>query len=166
MKQNFYVFLDIDGVLWDWNYIKSNNIQNFGTIKSFNPESVYALNFLMNKLKENFNPILVVSSTWRNDMFATIKVLKENGVELNLKTLSKTPISSNPELRGLEILKYLDVQENKENFVIIDDEMFDYKSHFNENRIIKTDIFKAGLNIKQVKTFLSNNKIIFQENNQ
>ena len=166
MKENFYVFLDIDGVLWDWDYLISNNIKTTGTIKTFNPESVKSLNFLLTKLKDNFNPILVISSTWRNDMFETIKVLKENEVELNLKNLSKTPISKTPELRGLEILKYLDSQENKENFVIIDDEMFDFKNHFKENRIIKTDIFKAGLNIKQVKTFLTKNNIIFQENNQ
>ena len=50
MRENFYIFLDIDGVMYDWDYMKKNNIHNFGVVNTFSPESVEALNYLMEKL--------------------------------------------------------------------------------------------------------------------
>lgn len=159
MKENFYIFLDIDGVMYDWEYMKKNNIRSFGRVKTFSPDSVEALNYLMQTLNNNYNTELVISSTWRRDMPDTVRTLRQNGVEMNLRKVFSTPIFADSEKRGEEILSYLNGKNNASNYVIIDDEMFDYEKHFNSSRIIKTNIFSGGLNKEMVSTFLKSNNI-------
>lgn len=155
--ENFYIFLDIDGVMYDWNYLINNNIKNAGIIKTFNPESVKALNYLIEKLSFNYNVSLVISSTWRKDMGETVRTLIKNGLKTNLRKIFNTPITYHPNFRGLEILQFLENKKDNHNFVIIDDEMFDYLKHFKKEKIIKTDIFKGSLNMEMVENFLKNN---------
>ena len=68
-RENFYLFLDVDGVLWDWKWriemIKEGKIKKGGLITNFNPKSVHALNTLIEYLNENYNCKIVISSTWR-----------------------------------------------------------------------------------------------------
>ena len=56
-KENFYIFLDIDGVLWDWNWRK-NEFKNGNSkqmlANKFNPESIAAINFLR-EIRDKFN---------------------------------------------------------------------------------------------------------------
>ena len=75
--KNYYIFLDIDGVLWDWEYIKYitiNQTKHHKIIQDFNPKSINTLNHLINTMrKQKYNVTLVISSTWRNNMHFTIK---------------------------------------------------------------------------------------------
>ena len=156
-KENFYVFLDIDGVLWDWEWRKSQ-IEK-GSKKEFfweqfNPESMSALNHLLRTLGKKYNCFLVISSTWRQDMNITNKLLRLNGLKFD-KPLLATPISSDPSRRGEEILRFFGTNRTQ-NFVIIDDESFDFHKYFSSDKIIKTNIFSHSLNRQDVSKYLKN----------
>ena len=121
-------------------------------INKFKPESMSALNYLIYKLSENYDVRIVISSTWRHNLPFAIKTLKENGLMYD-KVIESTPISD-PAKRGEQILEFL---QDKQNYkmVIIDDEMFDFKKHFNMNNIIKTEMFHSALSLKDVRNFLN-----------
>lgn len=167
-KENFYIFFDIDGVLWDWKWrrqaIENGKIKSKYDIIEFNSESVSVLNYLVERLSENYSPRLVLSSTWRQDLKRAKSVLEENGLKLEHELLS-TPIFSQPQKRGEEILRFL--KENpKGDFVIIDDESFDYIKHFSADKIIKTSISDSSLTKKDILDWIDKNNSLFldQEN--
>ena len=161
MKKKFYVFLDIDGVLYDWNYIKSLGPEHWGgVIVDFDPKSIEALNYLIAQLKKEYDVELVISSTWRSNMERTIQILINHGLKTEDLFISRTRNSTNPRYRGREIMDYLENKRDKENYVIIDDETFDFKEYFHDTRIIKTDIFISGLKREMVDIFLKNNNLI------
>ena len=160
MKENFYVFLDIDGVLWDEQFInkliksgvrskKDDSISNY-----FKPSSINALNFLICTLNQNFEVILVISSNKRLNMQETISQLKNNGLT-KVNKIDRTPISleSFDMDRGLEIKNYLINKPNNQNHCVIDDEINDITPYIKKENIIKTSDQKA-LHQKQVETFL------------
>ena len=155
--KNFYIFLDIDGVLYDWDFIikqtDAKKIKRGGLIETFKPESIEALNYLIEQLGKRYNVQLVISSTWRLDLQYCEKVLKENGLRFD-KAIERTPIYE-PKLRGNQILDYLVDKENYK-FVIIDDEMFNFKEFFTKDKIIKTEMLNGALSIKHIKKFLNN----------
>lgn len=159
MKQNFYIFLDIDGVLNDWKYLKyyldNHPEEKGGVITRFNPMSMFALNYLIEKLEKDYNVCLVIISTWRSNMVETVKTLKNQNLKYN-KQIDALGFYFNSYQRGKEILKYLENKNDKTNFVIIDDEDFDYKNNISKNKIIKTNFFDNSLNLKQVINFLKN----------
>ena len=138
MRDNFYVFLDIDGVMFDWKYRLSSGKKLGGIIKDFNPESVKALNFLCRTLGEQFNTSVVITSTWKQHWDSMLEVFDANGIDLSGVSLSKTTTRDNPSFRGREIVEYLGESYQDANFVIIDDEMFDYKKYFQRTDIIRT----------------------------
>ena len=111
MKQNFYVFLDIDGVLNDWKYLQyyfdKNPDEKGGTITRFNPTSIFALNYLIEKLEQDYNVTLVISSTWRSNMVETVKILKEQNLKYD-KQIENIGFNYKQNYRGKEILKYLE----------------------------------------------------------
>ena len=82
----------------------------------------------------------------------TIKTLKSNGLKYN-KNIEATPIWD-PSKRGEQILDYLK-DKNNYNFVIIDDESFDFKKYFSNDLIIKTEMYHSALSLNQVENFLS-----------
>ena len=123
MKKKFYVFLDIDGVLYDWNYIKSLGPEHWGgVIVDFDPKSIEALNYLIAQLKKEYDVELVISSTWRSNMERTMQILINHGLKTEDLFISRTRNSTNPRYRGREIMDYLENKRDKENYVIIDDE--------------------------------------------
>lgn len=153
--KNFYLFLDIDGVLYDWDYIiaevNAGRMKRGAFIRKFKPESMNALNYLIEELQKRYFVQLVISSTWRGNLEFTTKTLKENGLQYNLD-LHATPITD-PIERGKQILMYLSDKTNYD-FLIIDDENFDFNKYFNPNKIIKTEMFHNALSLKQVKRYL------------
>ena len=155
--KNFYIFLDIDGVLYDWGYIiaetDAGRREKGGLIDKFKPESIYALNLLINELQKDYNVGLVISSSWRSNLPFTIQTLKDNGLIYN-KKIERTPIY-NPSKRGEQILDYLADKTNYD-FVIIDDEMFDFEKFFEKDKIIKCEAFNSALSVKMVDDFLKN----------
>ena len=50
-ENSIVIFLDIDGVLWDWAFVKEQiacgKQKMGGSIKNFNPQSICALNYLI-----------------------------------------------------------------------------------------------------------------------
>ncbi len=157
--ERFYIFLDIDGVLYDMpfliNSVKQGQIS--GLHKKFKPESMQALNTLIKVLNQCYNVELVISSTWRANLEKTIKTLYENGLEY-ASQIQRTELKLNPFNRGIEIKNYLKDKPNNNNFVILDDEWFDFKKHFDIKNIIKTSMWKGSLSCMQVNNFLKNSE--------
>ena len=158
--KKFFIFLDIDGVLWDWPYMKKEidegRIRRGGIIQHLKPESIEALNYLIKELEANYEVNLVISSTWRYNMNKTIEILKRSGLKYE-KEITKTEI--NFEARGIQIKEYLKDKDNYE-FVIIDDELHDFKLHFDKDRIIKTDVMKGALSKEMINKYLNKKKSV------
>ena len=154
--KKFFIFLDIDGVMYDWNYIKAEvDGGNFGAreLKQFKPESIEALNFLMDTMRETHKVQLVISSTWRD---SAIVPLYKNGAHLKGAVYS-TPVLGDPAHRGVEIISFLEkwnLKEDEYDFVIIDDESFDFKTYFTDDQIIKPNIFSGALSLDMVKKYM------------
>jgi hypothetical protein len=154
MSKKFYIFLDIDGVMFDWDYILSKPKKG-GLIQDFNPESVKALNKLMSDLSTEYRPELVITSTWRSDMFAVYRAFRDNGVAMSRNIhITSTRLGGDPRYRGKEILDYMGGTTEDRNFVIIDDESFDFDKYFDKSSIIKTEMFHGSLNTKMVDNYL------------
>lgn len=165
-KNKFYIFLDIDGVLWDWNYLKqveskANTIVRADSV--LNPKSVQALNSLIGILERGYDTRLVVSSSWRN-----IKAKRERnyllydfGLKYD-KPIDHTILREDmerPFTRGEEIQEYLDshkISSVDGNYVIIDDEMDHLKSFQNIGKVIETSM-SQGLNSDHIYRFLKDN---------
>lgn len=149
--KDFYIFLDIDGVMWDWDFAKSH-YKSFPIKKfnEFNPQSIQALNMLILSLEKQFGVQLVISSTRRNNLFELEQVFKQNKIAYH-KPLQATPFLGSK--RGKEILEFLKGATNQTQFCIIDDETSDMPQ-FHKDRIIKTEIFHASLKPEQVSKFL------------
>lgn len=154
MKEIFYVFLDTDGVLWDWKWrlsaLQSKTISQKLTL-DFNPESINALNFLLSGLEKVYDVMLVISSVHRSNMARLAHQLKNQGLTYQ-KEIDKTPVLHTD--RGLEILNYLQNKSYTKNFLIIDDEIKDIIPYFSIDNIIKTDINSHSLSVSDIENFL------------
>ena len=159
--KNYYIFLDIDGVLWDWSYIKQTTKQKQNKIiQDFNPKSIDALNYLIKNLqKQKYNVTLVISSTWRNNIHFTIKTLYENGLDFNGLNVDITNPDKNDIHRGKLIKEYLQDKSNYD-YIVIDDEMFDYKEENLTSHLIKTNIYNNSLNKEHIEKYFKKDRTI------
>lgn len=164
MKENFYIFLDIDGVMFDWDFIQSCG-ENFKVIETLSPESCEALNYLIQKLSYSYQPKLVISSSWRRNMEHTVNILRKHNIKIDINNIYKTDFSyETMHQRGKEILSFLQKENCKtNNYVIIDDDMFDFEKYFSSDRIIKTDVHKESLRKHMIDNFLKINNISTEE---
>lgn len=111
------IFLDVDGVLNSDEYIKGtikSNIQ--GIEKHVDVEKIK----LLRQAIDQTNAKVVLTSSWRLTKMAQelIKLLITYGIYAD-----STPYIRNE--RGLEIKQWLADNQNVEDFVILDDEIFD-----------------------------------------
>jgi hypothetical protein len=163
MKESFYIFLDIDGVLAGHDYIKkltdSGQRAKGGLIKELDPECIDALNFFIFYLSKKYEVDLVISSTWRSDLEDTIEILKFHGLKYD-KEITRTGVIDF--IRGLEVLDYLKNKKNNNNYVVIDDDSFDIAPYIPHSKIIKTSLHKP-LSIKHVKQHLKELNILTTE---
>ena len=108
--KKFYLFLDIDGVLWDWAYLKKEiaegRIKKGGIAGNFKPESINSLNYLIRRLSEKYDVKLVISSSWRK--LRVWILIEEYLINKGLPIIDVTSRLNN---RGEEI------RENFEEFV-------------------------------------------------
>ncbi len=81
-------------------------------------------------------------------MEKTIKILRKNNINYNGKILA-TPISKDPRNRGDEIYNIIKKDKVK-NFVIIDDESFNFNKYFEQKNIIKTNLTSGSLTMDDV----------------
>ena len=163
--KKFFIFLDIDGVMYDWDYIKAEvdggNLNARG-LKQFKPESIEALNLLMDTMRETHKVQLVISSTWRDN---AIIPLYQNGAHLK-GAIHSTPVLGDPAHRGLEIISYLDklnLKDDDYELLIIDDESFDFKTYFTDDQIIKTEMFHGALSVDMIKNYLNKKGYLKEE---
>lgn len=154
MDKRFFIFLDIDGVMFDWDYILTKPKKG-GVINDFNPESVKALNKLVSELGKVYRPEIVITSAWRKDMFAVYKAFRDNGVTMSRSVhITSTKLWTDSSYRGRDILDYLGGTTKDKNFVIIDDENFDFDKYFDKSSIIKTNLMHGSLNTDMVDNYL------------
>ena len=158
-KQPFYIFLDFDGVLNDFE--GTDNIFKFGGLfvnendkRTFNPYSIEALNYLIETLQQEYECKLVLSTTWRHFFDKAKHILKNNGLEY-LGTIGKTPYMFLKK-RAYEIMEYLQVKNENENFVVIDDKQH-LPKFFKGKNGIKTNILNGALNMSTVLNYLDIN---------
>ena len=118
------VFLDFDGVVetiyWEksedgtWSY----NVHKYGHEELNNKQAIGWLNELYNKIPYQ----VVVTSTWRYNM--TVEQLQElltkSGFNPAIKVIGKTPKLF--QQRGLEIQQWIDENDFKGKFIIVDDD--------------------------------------------
>lgn len=170
MKRDFYVFLDIDGVLWDWKWRKEQiNLglikKPFSIITNFKPESMQALNYLIENLNARYNCKLVISSSWRYMLERAKQTLIKNGLTYDqeiLATDTNTPLYG----REFQILRFLKSRDEKCKYLIIDDTMFGYDNHFCPQKVIRTNIFNNSLNMTQVISWLKVHNLYKEKSNE
>ncbi len=111
------IFLDVDGVLNSDEYFdKIKNLNIDGIQSEIDVEKIKLLNIAINETMAK----VVLTSSWRYTRNAQElrKLLLEYGIFTD-----STPFIQNE--RGLEIKQYLSEHPDVEDFVIIDDEIFD-----------------------------------------
>ncbi len=111
------IFLDIDGVLNSDEYFdKIKNLNIVGIQSEIDIEKIKMLNMVINETMAK----VVLTSSWRYTRNAQElkKLLLEYGIPAD-----STPFIQNE--RGLEIKQYLLEHPDVEDFVIVDDEVFD-----------------------------------------
>lgn len=111
------IFLDVDGVLNSDEYFdKIKNLNIDGIQSEIDVEKIKLLNIAINETMAK----IVLTSSWRYTRNAQElrKLLSEYGISTD-----STPFIQNE--RGLEIKQYLSEHPDVEDFVIIDDEIFD-----------------------------------------
>jgi len=98
---NFYIFLDIDGVLNHYNWFKKvflHRLNKKGYSKYICPKNIENLNMLIHFLESKlFVPKIVISSTWRiipNNYEMCKKLLLKYGLDYN-EDFDKTCIKYN-----------------------------------------------------------------------
>lgn len=164
--KNFYIFLDFDGTMNDIEHlIKLSKLGVARITKVFKPESISALNFLIENLSKNYDVNIVITSSWRVNMPEAISRMKDNSIKLDLvKNIDKTDFVCDQydrSLRDKEIKKFLREHYESENYVVIDDEA----GRFNlpVTNIIETNLNNAALNMTMVKHWLENFKKLTEE---
>ena len=136
MNKICYIFLDIDGVLNDINYImkcyeRHNKPMHMNHVP-FNPKSLNVLMELCQSIEKNgYEVRIILSSTWRLHEIDT-EIVKARIAEYGLSLYGKTSYISGD--RGKEIQDYLKDKENYK-FIILDDDKFDIENIYPNNLI-------------------------------
>lgn len=177
MQEKFYVFLDIDGTLWDY----KNLAKRGKVVVGLNPESVQAVYALMDSLEQKYEAELVITSRRRVDWWSCLKFLKEQGFDIFRYNLHRTHLVNWKKPRGVKIAEYmyndkigksfeepkvfprlfegfLAKRENKKmksNFVVIDDDLKPLKNYVLPENIIKTNVKNKSLDLEMVESFLN-----------
>lgn len=181
MKERFYVFLDIDGTLWDYESLKTKR----KAFESLNPESISALEVLLESIKNQYNLDLVITSRRRLDWWDCMDFLEFNGFDVYDYYPNRTQIERVKTPRGVKIAEYMFnsekglnakkqkyfskffqktrarkvIEQMADNFVVLDDDMRPLEEYIPKSNIIKTDRRSHALDMKMVETFLKSRGI-------
>ena len=153
--KNFYIFLDIDGVLNNRNWIKTcvdYNLESKGYNKFIDPNSIKALNIIIESLEKYFNVIIVLSSLWKlNGVDKVSNLLQSQNLKISNK-IFKTPDKYNRN-RLTEIMSFMSQNQVGVNFLVIDDE--NLADYFPTTKfILSTGFDNNGLTPEQADNWL------------
>ena len=155
-KEDYYIFLDFDGVLNDIKTIPA--IYKLGGVfvnkkdtKVFSQESIAALNSLLSTLSHRYNPKIVLTTFWRNNMDKATSILYNNGLQFDGE-IDSIPFFSYKSRLSL-ILDYIHEHNTENNFLIIDDIPSITKYILRKN-LIKTNIIEGSLNMSQAMNYI------------
>lgn len=155
LQNKIYIFLDIDGVLNNQNYImkcyKMHDKPMSMHHVPFDPKCLKNLMILVQTLeKYKYKVELVLSSTWRMSDIS-IEIVKARLAEYGLRLYEKTGYRGH---RGTEIKDYLERHDDYIYFLILDDDSFDivdtYPDHLIKTKF-KTGFTKSCLNKALIK---------------
>lgn len=168
MKKYKILFLDIDGVL----NMYGNSYRSFkGRIDPIESIPVQRLNYMC-ELIEDLR--IVVSSSWRYNMDRVIQYLNYAGFKYSSRILGATPGPIRKEIpedppyehiqkdRGEQILKWMhDNIEIIENYVVVDDEIYDIQNYIDNTYIVEIDGAEGLLNkdVMKICKILLNNTV-------
>lgn len=177
-KEPFYIFTDIDGVLFDNEsafYAHGPFLKDVSS-PVLKHSSVVALNFLLETLEKKYDTKFIITSPRRKDLVSCMQYLNYNGLKYN-KPIFATDFVSGP--RGKKILNLMsndglvpkkkpslkqfisnffdkNLRENSfKNYVVIDSSLSHLKRLIPKEHIIKTNFNYAALSIDQVINFLN-----------
>ena len=155
------IFLDIDGVLNCRNtfiekkqervfYSKFLEKNDYNLVKLAMCDIDFYKLQLLKYITLETGAKIVVSSSWKNLRVYTL--IEEELINKGLPIIDSTPYINNK--RGAEIRKYL--SENKvDDFIIIDDDIFDDYDEELLNHLVKTDFYNEGLNEEKTEEAIS-----------
>ena len=164
-KNNFYIFLDFDGVFNYFDLIKKTKKRNLHVEKALYicPKTISVFNRILSELRNNnFNPKIVIHSDRRfQDMDELLEQFKKFGIDYEDK-YDRTGFIDKGERRVFDILKFISKNNIVDNFIIIDDNVRDIKKYFPEDKILETSgLHDCGLSEENFKDFKKNK---FQKN--
>ncbi len=149
------IFLDIDGVL---NCHSTKD--SCGKYRGIEDKKVSFLK----KIVDATGAIIVLTSSWKENWIKAprfkplqdeLAIYLDKKLEKQGLTIFDKTEDCDPKYRGDGILEYLRLQSKKgidvENYIIIDDETFDYKETKLTPKLIQTSFYKDGLEEKHVR---------------
>ncbi len=124
------IFLDVDGVLNSDEYF--DRIQNLD-IEGIESEIDINKVKLLKKAIDETGAKVVLSSSWRytKNVLELKKLLSDYGIHIT----DSTPVVEHK--RGLEIRKWLEDNDSVEDFIILDDEVFDSYDNALMEKLVK-----------------------------
>ena len=131
VNSDTYIFLDIDGVLMQFDTVKDINHAEFAKDHNWSQDAINNIN----ELVKDINPKVIISSSYRK-----IKTKEEiqkrfNELGINVKIHGFTEVIPNVK-RGGEILKYIE-DHNIKRYIIIDDRKHNFDSYFKSDVIVR-----------------------------
>lgn len=166
------IFLDIDGVLNSVPRIHEGKYPYKAPsgCMGIDPAKVEILKSIMNIWDTN----IILSSTWRYhwnndsitdpDVIYMVHQFRISGIEITDKIHDRDDTN-----RGYWIIQYLNQHPCYDEFLIIDDDIFDFKEMGIVDHLLKTNVFKGGLlpnHIKESWKILYRLKRIGERNEQ
>lgn len=142
------IFLDIDGVL---NYVTcTDRVPRSSAIFGINQYNVTLLSQIVKRTDAKIVLTFSWKSGWELDHFKDVDTsyLAISLALQDLYIMDKTADEVSPSLQGKGIINWLH-HHNYKNFVILDDEEFDYSEKHLDNHFVHTD-YNTGLTSKDV----------------
>lgn len=179
MREQYFIFLDIDGTLIDLEYGQRTRgpFFSFGENTVLNPESIEALNFLIDSLEQKYDTRLVITSGRRENLRACVKNLYDNGLKYD-RPITCTPLEDGR--RGQKIVdfmmtsslpRYPKVQKvvdfilrryadhGYKNYVVLDNDVSKIRYEIPPERRIVTNAKRRALQPYQVEKYLTKNNL-------
>ena len=161
MREQYFIFLDIDGTLVDFDYgcQVRGPFFTFGENTVLNPESIEALNLLIESLEQKYDTRLVITSGRRKNFPACARNLFENGLKYD-KPITCTPLESGR--RGQKIVDFMmtsSLPRHPKVQKAVDFILKRYADHGYKNYVVlENDVSKIRYEIPPARRIITNAK--------